>query len=44
MGATRTGKVIVSGLFKVFHGSGTVIGGAITATTAAAVMRVFGGA
>jgi len=37
-----TGRAIVSGLFKFVPGVGSVIGGAISATTAAAVTTAFG--
>jgi uncharacterized protein (DUF697 family) len=43
-GATLTGRSIVSGLFKLFPGAGTVIGGAIAATTAGALTGAFGAA
>jgi uncharacterized protein (DUF697 family)/predicted GTPase len=41
-GATITGRAIVSGLFKLVPGVGSLIGGAISATTAAAVTTAFG--
>jgi uncharacterized protein (DUF697 family)/predicted GTPase len=41
-GATITGRAIVSSLFKLIPGVGTLIGGAISATTAAAVTSAFG--
>ncbi len=41
-GATITGRAIVSGLFKLVPGIGSVVGGAISATTAAAVTTAFG--
>jgi uncharacterized protein (DUF697 family)/predicted GTPase len=41
-GATLTGRAIVGGLFKLVPGVGSVIGGAISATTAAAVTSAFG--
>lgn len=41
-GATMTGRAIVSGLLKFVPGVGSVIGGAISATTAAAVTTAFG--
>jgi uncharacterized protein (DUF697 family)/GTPase SAR1 family protein len=41
-GATITGRAIVSGLFKLVPGVGTLIGSAISATTAAAVTSAFG--
>jgi uncharacterized protein (DUF697 family) len=40
--ATITGRAIVSGLFKLVPGVGTLIGGAISATTAAAITSAFG--
>jgi uncharacterized protein (DUF697 family) len=40
--ATITGRTIVSALFKLFPGPGTVIGAAISATTAVAVTTAFG--
>jgi uncharacterized protein (DUF697 family) len=41
-GATMTGRAIVTGLFKLVPGVGTLIGSAISATTAAAVTTAFG--
>jgi uncharacterized protein (DUF697 family) len=41
-GATITGRAIVAGLFKFVPGIGTLIGSAISATTAAAVTTAFG--
>jgi uncharacterized protein (DUF697 family) len=41
-GATITGRAIVSSLFKLVPGVGTLIGSAISATTAAAVTTAFG--
>jgi uncharacterized protein (DUF697 family)/predicted GTPase len=41
-GATMTGRAIVSSLLKFVPGVGSIIGGAISATTAAAVTTAFG--
>ena len=41
-GATVAGRAIVGGLLKLIPGTGSVIGGAITSTTAAAVTTAFG--
>jgi uncharacterized protein (DUF697 family)/predicted GTPase len=40
--ATMTGRAIVAGLLKLIPGVGLVVGGAISATTAAAVTTAFG--
>jgi uncharacterized protein (DUF697 family) len=40
--ATLTGRAIVGGLLKLVPGVGSVVGGAISATTAAAVTSAFG--
>ena len=40
--ATLTGRAIVGGLLKLIPGVGSVVGGAISATTAAAVTSAFG--
>ena len=40
--ATLTGRAIVGGLLKLIPGVGSVVGGAISATTAAAVTTAFG--
>lgn len=42
--ATLTGRVIVGGLLKLVPGIGTVAGGAISASTAAAITTALGGA
>jgi uncharacterized protein (DUF697 family)/GTP-binding protein EngB required for normal cell division len=41
-GATLTGRAIVAGLFKLLPGPGTVVGGAVSAATAASVTTAFG--
>jgi uncharacterized protein (DUF697 family)/GTPase SAR1 family protein len=41
-GATLVGRAIVSGLLKFFPGIGSVVGGVISATTAAAITTAFG--
>jgi uncharacterized protein (DUF697 family)/energy-coupling factor transporter ATP-binding protein EcfA2 len=41
-GATVAGRSIVGGLFKLFPGTGTFIGSAITSATAAAITTAFG--
>jgi uncharacterized protein (DUF697 family) len=40
--ATLTGRAVVGGLFKLIPGAGSIIGGAITAATAAAITTAFG--
>jgi uncharacterized protein (DUF697 family) len=40
--ATLTGRAIVGGLLKLIPGVGSVVGGAISAATAAAVTSAFG--
>ena len=40
--ATLSGRVIVGGLLKLIPGIGSVMGGAINATTAAALTTAFG--
>ena len=40
--ATLTGRAIVGGLLKLIPGVGSVVGGAISATAAAAVTTAFG--
>jgi uncharacterized protein (DUF697 family) len=40
--ATLTGRAIVGGLLKLIPGVGSVLGGAISVTTAAAVTSAFG--
>jgi uncharacterized protein (DUF697 family) len=42
--ATITGRSIVAGLVKLIPGAGTLLGGAVSATTAAAVTTAFGNA
>lgn len=41
-GATVVGKTVVSNILKLFPGGGTVVGGAISATTAGAVTLAMG--
>lgn len=42
VGATYTGRAIFTGLLKLIPGSGTIIGGAIAATTASTVTALLG--
>jgi uncharacterized protein (DUF697 family) len=42
--ATITGRSIVAGLVKLIPGAGALLGGAVSATTAAAVTTAFGNA
>jgi uncharacterized protein (DUF697 family) len=41
-GATMAGRAIVGGLFKLLPGVGSVVGGVISASTAAAITTAFG--